>query len=284
METKKCTCCGRELPLSEFYKKKLKSGNYSYRSRCKECYKNEGKERHTKICEHCGKEFKTREKHQRFCSNKCNGEYRNKQITVICSNCNKEFKVSQYKYEEFIKGNHTSICCSNECRYEYYGKTHKKENHWRYDKTITEEMREEGYYEHTCKKCGKIFRSNNMIQDFCSHSCATVGKNNPKYNSNLTDEEREKGRNIEGYKEWRKQVYERDNYTCQCCGEKGHGNLVAHHKNGYNWDKEHRTDVDNGVTLCEDCHKEFHEIYGKGNNTEEQYIEFLTNKHLRDVV
>lgn len=29
------------------------------------------------------------------------------------------------------------------------------------------------------------------------------------------------------YKNWRKNVYERDNYTCQCCGK--HGKLNAHH-------------------------------------------------------
>lgn len=117
----------------------------------------------------------------------------------------------------------------------------------------------------------------------CGHE-KTSGENSYLYNPNLTDEEREKSRNLPEIATWRKEVYERDNYTCQCCGDNKGGNLVAHHKNGYNWDKEHRTDVNNGVTLCEDCHKEFHDIYGYGNNTEEQYIEFLNNKHLRDVV
>ena len=35
------------------------------------------------------------------------------------------------------------------------------------------------------------------------------------FETNLTQEERELSRHIEGYNEWRKQVYERDNYTCQ---------------------------------------------------------------------
>ena len=39
----------------------------------------------------------------------------------------------------------------------------------------------------------------------------------------------------------------------------------------------------NGVTLCEDCHKEFHKIYGYGNNTEKQYEEFINNKDNEEV-
>ena len=54
--------------------------------------------------------------------------------------------------------------------------------------------------------------------------------------------------------------------------------IVAHHKDSYNWAIDRRTEVDNGVTLCECCHIEFHKIYGFGDNTEEQYYEFLNMK------
>lgn len=109
-----------------------------------------------------------------------------------------------------------------------------------------------------------------------------IGENNPRYNPNLTNEEREKGRNILGasYTEWRTSVFARDNYTCQCCGNNKSGNLNAHHLNGYNWDKEHRTDVNNGITLCKKCHKEFHSVYGYGNNTREQFDEFLKKQNI----
>lgn len=103
------------------------------------------------------------------------------------------------------------------------------------------------------------------------------GENSPCWNPNITQEEREKGRFIEGYKDFIKEVFKRDNYTCQCCNKHG-GNLNAHHLNGYNWDKEHRTDVDNGITLCEECHREFHKIYGMGNNTKEQFEEWINKK------
>lgn len=104
-----------------------------------------------------------------------------------------------------------------------------------------------------------------------------IGENNHRYNHNLTEEERIYGRNIEGYSEWRKTVYERDKYTCQCCGSSKSGTLNAHHLNGYHWSKEERLNVDNGITLCENCHKKFHSIYGYENNTKEQFQEFLNN-------
>ena len=55
--------------------------------------------------------------------------------------------------------------------------------------------------------------------------------------------------------------------------------MNSHHLDGYDWCKERRIDINNGVCLCENCHKEFHKIYGYGNNTKEQYIEFKENKN-----
>ena len=102
------------------------------------------------------------------------------------------------------------------------------------------------------------------------------GENSNLYNPNLTDEEREQGRNIDGYSEWVYKVKEKANFTCDCCGDNRGGNLVSHHLDGYNWCKEKRVDITNGVCLCKHCHKLFHskELYGKGDNTKEQYEEF----------
>lgn len=107
------------------------------------------------------------------------------------------------------------------------------------------------------------------------------GENHHNWNPNITQEERENGRYIEGYDDFIKGVYKRDNYTCQVCGQEGNGhNLNAHHLDGYNWCKEKRTDINNGITLCDKCHKEFHKLYGKGNNTKEQFEEYL-NKYFK---
>lgn len=104
-----------------------------------------------------------------------------------------------------------------------------------------------------------------------------LGTKNPNYNPNLTDEERErnnKDKRDDGYKFWRRKVYERDLFTCQITGEKSKGNIVAHHLDGYDWCEERRFDVSNGITLRIDIHKLFHKIYGYGGNTREQFEEF----------
>ena len=79
---------------------------------------------------------------------------------------------------------------------------------------------------------------------------------------------------LEG-KLWKKSVFTRDNFTCQKTGQRG-GKLEAHHINNFSEFVELRFAIDNGITLSESAHKEFHKIYGKKNNTKAQIDEFLS--------
>lgn len=103
---------------------------------------------------------------------------------------------------------------------------------------------------------------------------AQIGPLHPNWRHDLTKEERESARSYYGYNEWREAVYERDNYTCQRCGKRG-GTINAHHIESYANNKELRTVIDNGITLCKQCHDDFHHQYGRGRNTREQLDEFL---------
>jgi hypothetical protein len=95
----------------------------------------------------------------------------------------------------------------------------------------------------------------------------------PEWHYTLNEEERIKERKYPEYYAWVKKVKEANGYSCECCNYTG-VKVVAHHLDGYSWCKEKRTDINNGVVLCHDCHNEFHSIYGYKNNTALQYLDF----------
>lgn len=114
-------------------------------------------------------------------------------------------------------------------------------------------------------------------------SLALTGEKNYAWRSDLTEEDRKHRRDEGKLRGWRLGVFGRDKYTCQCCG-KNKCDLNAHHLDGYNWCIEKRFEVSNGISLCISCHLLFHKIYGKGNNTREQFEEFKENEMYREVV
>ncbi len=73
---------------------------------------------------------------------------------------------------------------------------------------------------------------------------------------------------------WRKAVFARDGWNCQRCRESG-GKLHPHHILNFAEHSELQFVADNGITLCESCHKTFHKEYGFGSNNESQLGEFL---------
>ena len=74
---------------------------------------------------------------------------------------------------------------------------------------------------------------------------------------NITKDKYSNIRNYPEYNEWRLFVFERDKFTCQHCNQVG-GRLNAHHIKSYKDFKDIRTVLDNGITLCYECHKQEH--------------------------
>jgi predicted restriction endonuclease len=67
------------------------------------------------------------------------------------------------------------------------------------------------------------------------------------------------------YRDWRRKVFERDDYTCQQCKIKGIY-LEPHHIKGFTKYPDLRFEVSNGLTLCRECHKLTDNYKGKAKN------------------
>lgn len=270
MDYKICSKCKKAKPLNDFEKDiRCKDG---HRGVCKKCRQKQRNNKYELICEICGKKFKSYKKEAKYCNAKC--WHSSQRVKTKCSYCGKEIEVIKSKFEKF-----EYFYCNQDCRSKHLKILMQGENNPNYSRVL-----------YKCDGCNKEiyiypYKIKSQKHIFCSKECYKenigkfyTGENNTNWNENLTLEERELKRRYPDYYKWRNEVYERDNYTCQICGSRKSGTLIAHHLNGYNWDIEHRTDINNGITLCTRCHNEFHNKFRCGNNTKEQFEQFLNMK------
>jgi hypothetical protein len=207
-------------------------------------------------------------------------------IKIKCDYCKEDF----LKHQCYIKLNKHHFC-SYKCKSLWQSKNMKGKNNTFYGKKHTKET-----IAIIIEKNKKRIHNKNCKCITCKAKRGELelrGKNNPNYGNHKFRGKKSHQyidgrtglhlliRKILEYNEWRKKVYERDNYTCQICGVAGNGkNLEAHHKKEFNIilneflqlysqfspidDKETLVrlamtyapfwDIDNGQTLCEDCH------------------------------
>ena len=135
--------------------------------------------------------------------------------------------------------------------------------------------------------------SNAAVYSFTCRKCETAkwgvehrGENSHKWRGGVT-EEWKLFRKRREYVQWRANVYERDNYTCQCCGSYG-DRLNAHHLNSFASYPELRLNINNGITLCTKCHDvtepgSLHYIYGTHDITPDILRQYIFNKSHKDI-
>lgn len=286
--TLNCDQCGKEFRREKYCIERMKGDKHFC---CKECYDQYQREskssKETFICENCGKKvvknshtYRSKTKHH-FCSKKCSGEFNSKQstITLTCSQCNKEF----VKPKSAVKNSKQYFCCS-ECKKLYNTKYCTKCNKpipksRKYDlcsECLAEERHNEKYIKFNCAYCGKKSKRLKAHTKgetlFCSRKCMGLYmRNDPNKLADVSKDPK--------IVDWSKKVISKFNNTCIKCGKHFDKGLNAHHLNSKDWDKDNMYNIDNGVPLCNECHQDYHMLYGYGNNTEEQFLEWY-NEYL----
>jgi hypothetical protein len=213
-------------------------------------------------CKKCQKEFKTYPcriktgKHQ-FCSMEC----RKSNLDKICVVCNKHYQIPKWK-EKIQK------TCSRECGVKLAfqdsrakrmrvcltcgevfvkssassGKYCSRQCYWNSKKRKDEYL---------CEECGTKISPVKTVK-FCK-DCSRkrrCGSNHPRWIIDRTKLKKDDRRGDSAYREWRRLIWLRDNFTCKIGNQDCVGKIEAHHILSWKDHPELRYEVNNGITLC----------------------------------
>jgi len=162
-----------------------------------------------------------------------------------------------------IKPRRGTVKTCRQCGKEFYaGPCHSKRVFCSMECSVAEDK--EGAFSFACVICHtRIFTQPYQIihraRGSCSIQCrskvaALRAELNARWNPPTPAALSRRLRYSKRMDDWRLAVFERDDYTCQGCGQKG-GYLQADHIKPFAFFPESRFELSNGRTLCLACHK-----------------------------
>ncbi len=196
-------------------------------------------------------------------------------MTKSCTKCANIFKVKASRFE-------TTKFCSKVCYWEALRGVPKssafksnlkivtsKERNPFYGKTHTQETRQTlreaalGKIRHTTPHSIETKQRLSITSSANAHK----GKDHWNWKGGISlgyrSQRKDEMRKLP-YKNWRTQVFNKDNYTCVDCGQHG-GKLEADHIKQWALYPELRFDVTNGDTVCISCHRKRTSTFMLGN-------------------
>ena len=192
-------------------------------------------------CSRCGKKVCGVTKRRKFCSQKCADTFRyivksKKGKWLKCAYCSEKVWTSRWRLRFKRR------FCNRKHQLLFY----KKEA-----------------FNKDCVICGKVFycqpsqikyRNRQTCSRICRSKLKTLKAKENRVKNGFTKHQIDRCiRYSKEAKEWRKAVFERDNYTCQYCKVRG-GYLEADHIKPFAFFPELRFVLSNGRTLCRKCH------------------------------
>ena len=147
------------------------------------------KREHT--CQFCNKKFKNRKKGKKFCSNECYYNSKRKFVEIECLNCEKTFEIRYGLREQKFCGQkcmgefysqqtetHTTPC--KNCEKEFEQSVNKEYQKEFCSRKCSGEFKSHEEVEIICKNCKNEFTVpwNRRNQQFCNKSCANSGEFN----------------------------------------------------------------------------------------------------------